>query len=134
MTYSADADRAALVKGMGKYVASLKTGIEFSTSTRKAESKGLAPDVPLYLDITGCTGRAMTQPSLNGSVAAALKLGVAMLPDDARADAEHKWKELVSEAKKGTLEARVRKCWALPAADELPVQIDLIHKRPETVD
>jgi hypothetical protein len=134
VTYSAGADRTALVKGMGKYVASLKTGIEFPTSTRKAESKGLAPDVPLYLDITGFTGRAMSQPSLNGSVAAALKLGVAMLPDDARADAEHKWKELVSEAKKGTFEALVRKCWALPAADELPVHIDLIHKRPETVD
>jgi hypothetical protein len=134
VVYSPAADRTALVKGMGKYVAILKTGIEFPTSTRKAESEGLALGVPHYLDVTGFTGRAMSQPSLNGSVAAALKLGVAMLPDDVRADAEDKWKELVSEAKKGTFEALVRKCWAVPAVVELPVHVDLIRAKSEQVD
>ena len=75
----------AFCKGMGKLCKKLKDGIAFPDSTRKAEADGCDMTLQQTLDITMFTDHPMSTPMLNGSIAAALKVGVAMLPDPDKA-------------------------------------------------
>ena len=123
--YSIDSNQTAIVKGMCKYDSSLEDdAIGFPKSTRKVSSPGRAAGVELYIDIVCYTDRVMSEPMLNGSVAANLKLGIAMMPADQRKEAEDLWTAMVDDARDCTLEKLVRKAWALPCADELPDHVD----------
>ena len=58
----------------------------------------------------------MSEPTLNGSSASALKLGIQLLPPgELRDTANEKWHELLAQAKEGSLRTLVKKAWNLPS-------------------
>jgi len=119
IVYSTQSDVTALVKGMCKYDASLGCRvIEIPLSCRKVSCKGEPIDVECYFDITCYSNRCMSEPMLNGSVAANIELGVAMLPsEDDRRDANTKWQSILAEAKACTVDKHVRQAWKLHLQD-----------------